>query len=104
MTPSQAGDLNVEGADRDTPPRAPGNLLPSSLRPANSGLGLVLRESPLAKASAGAEFLEGPQKGQDLGEGVRCPCMAGFETRPPDLTPTSLGTSSPPRTCAPVPG
>lgn len=54
-----------------------------------SGLELVLQESPLAKASASTEFLEGPQKGQGLGVGLGCPCMAGFETRPPDLTPTS---------------
>lgn len=68
VTPSQAGDLNVEGAERDTPhTRPPRNSLPSSLQLANSGLEPVLRESPLAKASAGAEFLEGPPKGQDLG-------------------------------------
>ena len=94
MTPARLGTLMWREL-RENPPTRPRQTefwdqkFASALEP-------VLWESPPAKASARAEFLEGPQKGQGLGAGVRCPRMAGFETRPPDLTPTSPGTSSPP--------
>lgn len=84
VTLSQAGDLSAEGAERPHPSPQQSALEPGIC---SSGLEQVLEESPPAKASARAEYLEGPLKGQGLGLEPRCPCTAGFEPRPSDLTP-----------------